>query len=191
MRYRDKWPVYADQWNRMVIKPARYAELEQDARRIIAHKDRYLKIQEATGVPWYLVGLIHLREADGDFSAYLGNGDPLSHPTRHVPKNRGPFPSFEAGAIDALKLDKLSDVHDWRLEKMLYYSELFNGTGYDMRGLPAPYVWGGTNIQRPGKYVKDGPGGWRANVWDTQPGVAPVLQIISKLDPSVTFVRED
>ena len=189
MRYRDKWHEYQDQWNRMVIKPNRLAEFERDARRIIAHKDRYLAIEHATGVPWYMIGLIHLREASGDFSAYLGNGQPLSRRTTQVPAGRGPFPTFEAGAIDALKIDRLTDVHDWRLEKMLFHGESFNGTGYDLRGLPAPYVWGGTNIQRPGKYIADHV--WSPTKWDTQPGIAPVLQLIAKLDPSVVLVRED
>jgi lysozyme family protein len=136
-----------------------------------------------------VVGLIHLRESSLNFATYLGNGDPLSRPTTHVPKHRGPFPTFLAGSIDALKLDHLTDVHDWRLEKDFYYQELFNGTGYDLHGVPSAYIWGGTNIQRPGKFIRDHV--WSSTTWDTQPGIAPVLQQIMKLDPSVQPVRED
>ena len=55
-------------------------------------------------------------------------------------------------------------------------------------GLPSPYVWGGTNIQKPGKYVRDGV--LSKKVWDTQPGCAPILKVLSTLDPSITLVRE-
>jgi lysozyme family protein len=85
-------------------------------------------------------------------------------------------------------LDGLSDVKDWRLEKCLYHCEIFNGAGYDMRGLPSPYIWGGTNQQRAGKYVSDGQ--WSGSAWDGQPGCAPILLQIAALDPTVKFTRE-
>lgn len=189
MRYSLKWPEYAAQWNKMIIKPARQAEFDRIAANLFGHKDRYKAVEHATGVPWYLVAVLHQRESDADFSTYLGNGDPLNRPTRHVPKGRGPFPTWQAGAIDAIKLDGLNDVKDWRLEKQLFWAERFNGTGYDQRGLPSPYVWGGTNIQKPGKYVADGR--WSGSTWDGQPGVAPIIATLVKLDPTIQLTRED
>jgi len=189
MRYGVKWPTYARQWDRMRENLSRREEFQHDARRIMAHKDRYQAVEAKTGVPWPLIGVLHLREADLDFNTYLGNGDPLNRSTRHVPRGRGPFDTWEEGAIDALKLDGLTSVKDWRLEKMLYYGEIYNGAGYDMRGLPSPYLWGGTNVQRPGKFVADGR--FNPRVWDSQPGVAPILSEIAKLDPNVQYVRED
>lgn len=189
MRYGLKWQEYATQWDRMKINRTRQTEFDRTAAKIYAHKDRYAKVERMTGVPWYLIGALHIREANGDFSTYLGNGDPLNRPTRHVPRGRGPFNSWEGGAVDALRFDGLTNVKDWRLEKQLYYAELYNGAGYSVRGLPSPYIWGGTNIQRPGKYVADGR--WNGSVWDSQPGVAPILASLAKLDPSIRFVRED
>lgn len=189
MRYSSKWPTYAKDWDRMQIKPNRRAEFERDAKQLIAHKNRYQTIEKRTGVPWPLIALLHLRESDADFSTYLGNGDPLNRPTRHVPKGRGPFKTFEDGAVDALKLDGLTGVKDWRLEKMLYYAELFNGAGYDMRGKPSPYLWGGTNIQQKGKFTSDGK--FNSGVWDSQPGIAPILQEMIMMDPSIRLQRED
>jgi lysozyme family protein len=142
-------------------------------------------------VTWPHIAVLHRRESDADFDTYLGNGEPLNRVTRLVPKGRGPFTgpdAFEKGAIDALHLDGLDEVPDWRLEKILYYCEVFNGAGYANRGLPSPYVWGGTNQQRPGKYVADGV--FDPNTMDRQPGCAPILAMIAKLDPSVKFVRE-
>ena len=188
MRYGQKWPVYAQQWDAMAIKPARAHEFEVLARVAISNKARYVEIASRTGVTWPHIAVLHRRESDADFSTYLGNGDPLNRSTTHVPKGRGPFASFEDGAVDALHLDGLDSVQDWRLEKILYYCEIFNGTGYNNRGLPSPYLWGGTNIQKPGKYVADGK--WNGRAWDTQPGCAPLIATIAKLDPTISFVRE-
>jgi len=188
MRYAAKWPEYAEQWNGMVVNPDRLSEFQQIAQFAINHKDRYLKVEALTLVKWYHIAVIHRRESDADFNTYLGNGEPLNRVTRLVPKGRGPFPDFETGAVDALKFDGLTTVVDWRLEKILYYCEIFNGTGYANRGLPSPYIWGGTNVQKPGKYVADGV--FDATVMDPQPGCAPILATIAALDPTVQFTRE-
>jgi lysozyme family protein len=188
MRYGIQWPKYAKWWNAMVIKPSRLHEFTALAQFAFAHKQIYVDIEKASGVPWYLIAVLHRRESDADFRTYLGNGDRLNRRTTHVPRGRGPFPTFQAGAKDALHLDGLDSVKDWRLEKVLYYCELFNGAGYSLRGLPSPYVWGGSNIQRPGKYVSDGV--WSSSAWDGQPGCAPILQIIAKIDPTVQLIRE-
>jgi lysozyme family protein len=191
MRYGIKWPVYAKQWDAMQLNSSRVHEFTNDAQVALRNKTTYSAIEAHTGVKWYHIAVLHRRESDANFNTYLGNGDPLSRRTTHVPRGRGPFTgpnAFANGAIDALRLDGLSSVSDWRLEKILYYSELFNGAGYDMRGLPSPYIWGGTNQQKPGKYVSDGV--WNGRVWDGQPGCAPILWMIAKLDPTVVFVRE-
>lgn len=201
MRYAEKWPEYAKQWDSMTINSARTTEFTRDAQRILAHKEQYLEIEKLTaddaagkrgeGVPWHLIAVNHLRESNLDFGTYLGNGQSLIRVTTIVPKGRGPFfgaDAFKRGALDALNIDGLSAVFDWRLEKELYYNEIFNGAGYHMHGLPSAYVWGGTNIQRRGKYVSDNH--WDATVMDTQPGTAPILWMLAKLDPTIKFVRE-
>lgn len=188
MRYSIKWPQYAHEWDVMLIHPNRVDEFKKLAQYAIDHKDRYRAIEAKTGVPWTLIACLHRRESDCDWNTYLGNGDSLHHRTIDVPRGRGPFATFEEGAIDALRLDGLTSVHDWRLEKILYYCEIFNGTGYDARHLPSPYLWGGTSIQRPGKFIADGK--WSSRAMDTQPGCAPLLATIAKLDPTVTFTRE-
>lgn len=166
-------------------------EFMADAHYAFDHKATYAAISALTGVPWALLAVIHRREGDGNFGTYLGNGQSLARRTTIVPKGRGPFTgpnAFLKGAVDALKIDGLTSVQDWRLEKQLYYTEIFNGGGYDARGLPSPYVWGGTNIQKPGKYESDG--NFNPRVMDMQPGTAPLLACIAKLDPTIQFVRE-
>jgi lysozyme family protein len=182
----------------MRIVAARRAEFERYANQLLEHKPRYVEIEEGTahdgvgpegqGVPWFMIAVLHLRESNADFKTYLGNGEPLTRVTRLVPKGRGPFASFYDGAMDALRIDGLSNVLDWRLEKILYYCELYNGAGYNQRGLPSPYIWGGTNQQKPGKYIADGR--WSGTVMDKQPGCAPIIFTLAALDKSIVFTRE-
>ena len=194
MRYGTVWPTYAKWWDAMLIKANRIPEFTKYAQFAIAHKAQYVAVEAATGVPWAMVAVIHCREsaptyqgqAQVNFDTYLGNGEPLKRRTTIVPAGRGPFPDFLAGAIDALKYDDLVNVQDWRLEKQLFWCTGFNGWGYYPH--PSPYVWGGTNIQVIGKYVRDRV--YDPTVWDIQPGCAPILAMIAKLDPTVTFVRE-
>lgn len=186
--YRTKWPVYAKQWDEMHLIASRQAEINQAAKRLFSNKARYAKVEATTGVPWYLIAALHYRESDANFNTYLGNGDPLSYRTTHVPRGRGPFSSWESGAIDALRLDGLSRVIDWRLEKDIFYAELFNGWGYHNRGLPSPYIWGGTSIQKAGKYVADGQ--WSSTAWDKQLGVAAIIRGLMNIDASIKPIRE-
>ena len=105
MRYGAVWPEYAKWWNEMTILPSRLHLFQVEAQYAINHKAQYGAVETATGVPWYAIAVIHRREADGNFMAYLGNGEPLNRVTHLVPRGRGPFPSFLAGAIDALRID--------------------------------------------------------------------------------------
>jgi hypothetical protein len=47
-------------------------------------------------------------------------------------QGRGPFPSWEAGAIDALHLDHVDQVANWCWPKALYECEAWNGFGHPM-----------------------------------------------------------
>lgn len=190
MRYAEKWPQYRDQWDRMIMNSDRVREFTADAQFALDHKATYQLIAAQAGqVTWAQIAIIHRREADADFNCYLGNGQSLHRVTTEVPRGRGPFATFTSGALDALRVDGLTSIIDWRLEKVLYFWEVFNGGGYSRRGLPSPYIFGGTNIQRRGKFVADDD--FDATVWDSQPGCAPMLAMIMHLDPTVTFAREN
>jgi lysozyme family protein len=186
--YGEAWPRIAKQWDTARILIARQNELTRIANKLFAHKDRYVAVEEKTGVPWYLIAAIHNRESDADFNTYLGNGAPLSSRTRLVPRGRGPFKTWEEGALDALKYDGLTSIKDWVIEKQLYAAEVFNGLGYRYKALPSPYVWGATNIQRAGKYVADGR--WSSVAWDKQSGVAAIIKALMEVDPTIDPARE-
>lgn len=199
MRYSEMWPRYKAYWDRMTINSDRQNEFNRDAAQLFAHKAIYQAIEAKTGVPWWLIAVIHLRESSStfkgepsyNFNTYLGNGQPLKRRTTIVPKGRGPFlgpNAFFDGAVDALRIEGMTDVKDWRLEKALYWTETFNGWGSAIKGIPSSYVWGGTNVQRPGKWVADHV--WSGKVWDTQPGTAPIIASLAKLDHTIQFTRE-
>jgi len=174
----------------MEIRPTRLAALERYAKKLVAEKVRYLEVEKLTGVPWYMVALLHMRESDNDFSTQLAQGDPLSRRSTHIPRGRGPFKTWVAGAVDALvTLKHLDRVIDWRLEKILYYAEQYNGWGYHNKGIASAYLWAGSTIYKGGKYISDGR--WSATAIDSQPGVASVLRLMMKLDPSIKPEREN
>lgn len=149
---------------------------------IIKDKARYQKIEDATGVPWYWIACVHNRESNRNFGTYLGNGQKLTQRTTITPKGRGPFSTFEAGAIDAIKYKELDKIKDWPLERVLYEFERYNGFGY-IGKINSPYVWAATNKQERGKYVADGK--YDGSHWDTQLGCAAILKCLEERDPEV------
>jgi lysozyme family protein len=192
MRYSQIWPRYAAYWDRMQIRSDRETEITKCAQSAMANRDTYVRIQTATGIPWPMLAAIHWRESDADFRTYFGNGQSLDRVTTEVPRGRGPFrgpDAFFNGAVDAIRIEGWNTITDWRLEKQLYYTLLFNGIGTEAFSHPSSYVWGGTNIQLHGKYVRDHV--YDPDYWDTQPGTAAIMFMIAKLDPvNVTFTRE-
>lgn len=178
-------PEYAGLWRSMQVRPERTGEVDRIARALLAHKARYEDVARTTGVPWSVIAVLHQRESDADFRTYLGNGEPLNRKTRIVPAGRGPFPTWEAGAIDALQYDGLDKVREWTLERACYEIEKFNGFGYRNKHINSPYLWSYSNIYSSGKYVSDGQ--FSSSTVDEQCGAMPVLKRIMELDPSVRF----
>lgn len=157
------------------------------ASRLVKFKRRYQTITERTGVPWFVVAVIHEREASQNWNTQLGQGDPLDRVSIHVPKGRGPFATWEDGAVDALVNcpPYAARWRDWSPGGTLALLEMYNGLGYAGRGLPSPYVWAGTDQYSKGKYVADGV--FDPNVVDQQLGCAGLILAMQKIDPSISF----
>lgn len=180
----------AARWGACKILPVRGAEANKVARRLCATiaKDIYLDIAQRTGVPWFVIAVIHEREAGGDFSRSLAQGDPWNAVSWHVPKGRGPFANFAAAAIDALTEcpPHAALWKDWTAGGALTLLEEYNGLGYEEYHAEAsPYIWGGTDQQQRGKYIGDHL--FDASRWDSQLGCAALLKAMMALDPSVKF----
>lgn len=157
------------------------------AKSLVAAKARYKAVEARTGVPWFVISVIHEREASQRWDTQLGQGDPLGKVSVHVPAGRGPFETWEDGAVDALVEcgPYAARNKDWSAGGTLTLLEQYNGLGYANRGLPSPYVWSGTDQYRSGKYVRDGV--YDPNVVDIQPGCAALLKSMMVLDRSIVL----
>jgi len=138
--YASKDPIllakeYAFLFPQVKIKADMLAQARSAAKNILKGKDRYLTVQKATGVPWLFTGLTHYREASLRWNAYLGNGDPWDKVSVHVPAGRGPFKSWEEGAIDALTYQGYKNLQDWSIGAFLRRIEAYNGMGYRINGV--------------------------------------------------------
>lgn len=127
-------------------------------KKMVAAKERYKRVADIVGCPVALVAIFHCRENASDlgkFDSYLGNGQPLDKKTTIVPKGRGPFASWEEGAVDALRYDGIDKVDEWSEERMLYEAEKYNGFGYRPKGVQSPYVWSGSSHYNGGLFYAD------------------------------------
>jgi lysozyme family protein len=176
---------YAQLWASMETRPDKRELVMRIARKLMRHKAQYLAAEARTGVPWFVIAALHNRESDADFATYLGNGEPLDRKTALVPKGRGPFDSWEAGAADALALDGVDQVKTWSPERACFEIEKFNGFGYRKRGVRSPYLWSFSNHYARGKYVADGR--FSSTHVDEQCGAIPILKAIMELDGSARF----
>ncbi len=148
---------------------------------IIKNKAKYHAVEVETNVPWWVVGLLHMRESGFSFKGHLHNGDPLTARTTHVPAGRPrdsqpPF-TWSFSAIDSMRYAGFAGKSNWDLVTALYRMERYNGMGYRQKyGLPSPYLWAGCAIERPGKYIQDGK--FSTSAVDAQIGVAVVLNVL-------------
>lgn len=156
------------------------SEADKYAQKIINNKSKYQNIEKSTGVPWYVVGLIHYRESGLNFDKHLHNGDSLSGPTVNVPAGRPSTErrrfTFEESAIDALNQNGVSKNNFSTIPSILQTLEGYNGLGYYKQGYQSPYIWSGTNQYVSGKYVRDGV--YDPNAKDAQLGVAALLKAL-------------
>jgi lysozyme family protein len=174
-------PEYVSEMAAMRI--TRGPELDRAADRIAPLKPRYETVSGQSGVPIVWLMATNERESGSSFRTYLGNGDPLKRRTTHVPAGRGPFATWEAGAVDALRLDHISDVTAWTWARACFEDELWNGFGPRDRGRHTGYLWSGSNVYDGGKYVRDGV--WSSTARDSQLGTIPLMRALVARDASL------
>lgn len=180
--YEKYGPEYQNLWDTMhIIRDA--PELQRLSDKLSRYKDVYMKVETATGVPWQMVAVIHVREAGeediGVWKRCLHDGEKVignGRKTRDVPRGRGPFATWQEAALDALHIQSFDQIKSWPTSRMLWALEPFNGYGYRNKGLRSPYLWASTNHQQRGKYIRDGV--FDPNVMDTQIGCAALLKFL-------------
>lgn len=192
---------YAQHWDQARTLTDKEKAAAKYAATIKANRAQYEIVQRLTatpttpGVPWWRVGLYHMRESSFDFATHLHNGDSLKARTVHDPAGRPkdgqpPF-QWTASAVDALKLRKLDKVQRWSVERGCFEDEGFNGFGvmlYHANHLTG-YLWAFTQLYTGGKYTSDH--GWDEGAWDKQPGTVAVLKALAGMDASVAAALLD
>jgi lysozyme family protein len=158
---------YEDSWKNCQINQSYADDLYMAVERILLNKHRYKSVSLKTGVPWYVIAVIHSLESDCDFRTHLHNGDSLEHRTINVPEGRPatgdpPF-SWEYSAEDALSIERALCIKCWNLSTLFWFLEGFNGWGYregkGRKTTPpcrSPYIYSGTRYYESGKYTADG-----------------------------------
>lgn len=171
----------------MKLHPDRVKSVDSAARLLLKSKSRYEAVAAKTGVPWFVIAIIHMREASGSFAGVLHNGEHIigtGRKTSLVPAGRGPFATWEAAAIDALLMHPISKTKVWDIASICYGVEAYNGWGYWWKGdHTSAYLWAGTSVDAGGKYVADHV--FSATAQDAQNGAMAVLKRISELDDTV------
>lgn len=182
-------PWYEDAYRIMKLDPRFANSVVAATGRALKLKPEYVWGQEHTGVPWAMLLIVHHMECGNNPKGCLHNGEAIvgtGRKTRMVPANRGPFETFRATIVDAVRLQGLLNSvakNAWSVDMMLKQTELFNGSGY-LRYHPkenSPYLWARTDINDgTGKYVADGKWSEGANA-DTQIGAAAILKQLELL----------
>ena len=189
MQFSETKRGYENLWSKAKVSPEHASAALGIAQQLISHRSRYEAVAQKTGVPWWWIAIVHKREADCNFATHLANGDPLERKTVHVPAGRGPFATWEDGAIDALRYMGLDKVTDWSLPRALYEFERYNGWGY-LGKTNSPYVWSWTDLYSRGKYQEVWNGSryvsvYRSGLVDPQPGAAAILKELLSLVPGI------
>jgi lysozyme family protein len=170
------------------LTPQQQKDLEKFVANWEENKARYEEVAKKAGVPAKLIAALHWRESTGDFGTYLHQGDPLGKKAVHVPSDIPIFKTWEPAAEHALGMKKgiatSYNIDEGTTDEaaLASYAERYNGLGYFNKGVASPYAMSGTDQYKGGKYVKDGPKGWRPNVKDSQLGVLAMMRAIDKAE---------
>ncbi len=151
---------YESRFAVLQIRPERSKEVDALIAKMIGGRTRYEAVSAATKVPWFVIGSIHGLECSFMWDCHIFNGDPLDRRTVHVPsgrpvKGQPPF-TWEESAIDAMEFEGFTSWNDWSIAGTCFTVEKYNGFGYRKRGIPSPYLYGGTQFQMKGKFTSDG-----------------------------------
>lgn len=165
-----------NRWKMAVPDVSRSDYFAAQASKIMTNRPTYILVGQSLGIPWYVIGVIHMRESNFNFETFLANGDPLPGPTTHIPKGLGPCRNWGEAAELSLKNQGWNNGMAWDLAHTLLNLEAYNGMGYSRKGLPSPYVWSGTSVYTKGKYTSDGI--YDPTAVDNQPGCAPVMMAL-------------
>ena len=81
---------YQTLWDTTIVGLTIVPQIKEIRIIINSNKSRYQQVADTlkNNMPWWMVAVIHYREADLDFTGNLANGDPLTHRTVNEPVGR-------------------------------------------------------------------------------------------------------
>lgn len=171
-------------WRSCSVLPYKQHETSTICDRIYRNWSRYQAVASTSKVPAHVISGLHNMEAGGSFLCHLHEGSSLKWRTRYVPigrpKTGNPPFTWEFSAQDALAYDHMAEKNWKRLGPTLTACELYNGGGF-MRyhpETPTPYLWSGSSVARPGKYIRDGV--WSPTAISAQIGIAPIWKELQR-----------
>ncbi len=163
--------------------------------------ERVLASYEDTGavtnIPPAWIGPTDCRESDCNPRCGIGQGDPWSQVSRHVPAGHGPFASKATADEFYLHYDHIDALPAggaWSLAYAVFCWEAWNGWGPRNHGRISGYPWSCTDVYdtpaygghgRGGKYVEDGV--WDPNKLDPQPGAVALYLELVRRHPSLAI----
>lgn len=166
---------YIKLYSSMKVLPSWESKVDFKVVDIYRNKNKYLRAQELTTVDWRFIAIVHELESSMNFNCQLLNGQPWNRKTTIVPRNLGPWKSWEDSCIYALR--HLKNI-SWSIPIILLNLERWNGLGYYNRKVHSPYLWSGSNHGvGVGKFVADGK--YSKNAVSKQIGGALLLKGIS------------
>ena len=167
----------AARWKVARVDPGKASAFNAVAARLcnLQLRTSYNAVSKITGVPWWVIAVIHERECSQSWECNIAQGDPWTRRSTHDPVGRGPFSSWQNAAVDALTAcpPHAAAWKDWSPGGTLTLLEQYNGLGYAMRDVPSPYIWSGTDQYKSGKFTRDHY--YDPDVIDAQLGCAGLL----------------
>lgn len=168
--------------------------LIKKAKTILANVSKYQAVAKYLNLPdvlisgnqvgaWIFIAAIHNQESARDvglFQACLHNGERIigtGKKTTLVPKDKGPFATWEAAAFDALKDERrIVNKKTKTLGQWLELLEAYNGMGYRKHGVSSPYLWAMTDQYTKGYYSGDG--NWQSELVTDHFGAVAVIKMV-------------
>jgi lysozyme family protein len=152
----------------------------------------------ASGIPAAWIGPTDCRESDCNPRCGIGQGDPWSRVSVHVPRGEGPFASKAAADKYYLHYDKIDVLEggatSWSLPYACWCWERWNGFGPRAHGRISGYLFSCTDVYDThaygghglgGKYVADGV--WDGDKLDPQPGAVALYLVLIRRHPELAI----
>ena len=159
-------------FEKIKINDALKNRLDDAAETMNKHRPRYESISAAVGIPWYVIGVLHLIECNFDFDRAL-----VSNLQAH--REEESLSLFEQTAAEALRTLGFLDWSDYSVEGTLYRLEMHGGFEYRWYHpeVKSPFLWAGTNQYTKGRYID---GKFDANAVVEQIGAATILFVMQE-----------